>query len=576
MVQRAVKRFRVEELEPGMILGRTMHDEQGKVIMEAGQVILQEGSVLTRQWIDRLIHLNIKWIDIKVPIDRSPKSTALPVIVSNDDGPAREKRLREISGLLLAEMARGEKLSLVIERFVNEVARFFGTDHVFLSVMDGSPLRWWVIGNAGALRIPELLAEQKFMGGEYEAGRNVLIDDLSSHKVPSYLSRAEMLSLLGVPIAIRGKTLGVVELASHRSRAFYEGDMEALAFLARHIAAAIAITQSREECRQVNDEGELLKEVLQLLANQPSAEALASNVAEALSNFFSATGVAAFVVARNLQEWSAVEVFVRNFSRGDVERLKEVIIEKWPGGIRTGPFVSPTGLAVTGTRSFHMLPLFSRDVLQGVIVLFWDYEKRNGLSSRLEATLAVIASQSAIALERNLLYDRVEKIGFTDSLTGLPNRRMFDYVIERELTRCRRYGRSTSLMMVDIDFFKKINDTLGHQAGDKILSALGTLMKKRFRTLDVATRYGGEEFAVILPETESKEAVVVAEQFRALVEATRFHVGKDKLNITISIGVASLDPAILGEDTVSKDLIKTADAALYQAKKLGRNRVVAM
>ena len=108
------------------------------------------------------------------------------------------------------------------------------------------------------------------------------------------------------------------------------------------------------------------------------------------------------------------------------------------------------------------------------------------------------------------------------------------------------------------------------------MSALGTLMKKRFRTLDVATRYGGEEFAVILPETESKEAVVVAEQFRALVEATRFHVGKDKLNITISIGVASLDPAILGEDTVSKDLIKTADAALYQAKKLGRNRVVAM
>jgi len=158
-----------------------------------------------------------------------------------------------------------------------------------------------------------------------------------------------------------------------------------------------------------------------------------------------------------------------------------------------------------------------------------------------------------------------------DALTGCMNRRAFTERLERELDRVRRYDVSLSVMMIDIDRFKDINDSLGHIVGDRVLRLLGELLRDEVRSVDLAARYGGEEFVIVLPDTDLEGAVVFAERLRKRVEEKNFTETGDPLRITVSIGVAaaSVEAAI----TEPESLIAKADEALYRAKNDGRNRV---
>lgn len=158
-----------------------------------------------------------------------------------------------------------------------------------------------------------------------------------------------------------------------------------------------------------------------------------------------------------------------------------------------------------------------------------------------------------------------------DYLTGVHSRVWFMNQSELELNRSVRYGSALSLLMVDIDFFKRINDTYGHQAGDLILKKFAEISRNSLREFDICGRLGGEEFAILLPETPNEAAVKVAERLRSTIETTNISLQSDELTvkITVSIGVTSL---ISKEDTIS-DLLNKSDIALYEAKKLGRNKV---
>jgi two-component system cell cycle response regulator len=158
-----------------------------------------------------------------------------------------------------------------------------------------------------------------------------------------------------------------------------------------------------------------------------------------------------------------------------------------------------------------------------------------------------------------------------DALTGCMNRRAFTERLERELDRVSRYGVKLSVMMIDIDRFKDINDTHGHVVGDNVLSQLGDLLREEVRSVDLAARYGGEEFVIVLPDTDLEGAVVFAERLRKRVEECNFADTGDPLRATVSIGVASA--SIAGEITEPESLIAHADEALYRAKNDGRNRV---
>lgn len=167
-------------------------------------------------------------------------------------------------------------------------------------------------------------------------------------------------------------------------------------------------------------------------------------------------------------------------------------------------------------------------------------------------------------------HEEIYRMTITDGLTQLYNKRYLLEVLEKEMSRAKRYERPLSVIMLDIDFFKKINDRYGHIAGDAILKELGRLLSKRIRKEEIVTRYGGEEFLVLLPETIGKGALSMGESIRSMVDEHVFPFEDQRLHITISAGVAEYDP---GKHNRPSDLVKDADGNLYKSKQGGRNRV---
>lgn len=167
-------------------------------------------------------------------------------------------------------------------------------------------------------------------------------------------------------------------------------------------------------------------------------------------------------------------------------------------------------------------------------------------------------------------YEEIYHLMTVDGLTDLHNKRAFNEALEKELSRYKRYARSFSLVLFDIDHFKRINDTFGHLAGDAVLRQLGALVKSRVRHTDTAARTGGEEFAIILPEVPAPGAAQMADKLRRAVEAATFRFEGTVIEVTISLGIAEWQ----GVNETAEEIIKRADAKLYEAKRGGRNRVV--
>lgn len=166
----------------------------------------------------------------------------------------------------------------------------------------------------------------------------------------------------------------------------------------------------------------------------------------------------------------------------------------------------------------------------------------------------------------------LEKASFTDPLTGVYNRRYMDKCLQEEIAKAHRYKFDLSLLLFDLDYFKRINDQYGHQIGDQILTDMSALLVHELRDADILARYGGEEFLVIAPNTGSKDAKLLAERLRKKIETHHFYVDAKvlKIKLTVSIGVSSYGGAITSQES----LIYTADNNLYLAKEQGRNKVI--
>ena len=191
-----------------------------------------------------------------------------------------------------------------------------------------------------------------------------------------------------------------------------------------------------------------------------------------------------------------------------------------------------------------------------------------------ELLARIRAGKRIVDLQKELLETnkRLELLSITDGLTKLHNHRYFQDELARAFEESQRYQRPLSLAMIDIDFFKKINDTYGHAVGDEVLKAVAKLYKASTRSTDLVARYGGEEFGIMMPETTLTDAIAFAEKVRVRIESTSIETQAGPLTANVSIGVASVPHSRIH---TSKELIVAADKALYRAKKSGRNQVQA-
>lgn len=231
---------------------------------------------------------------------------------------------------------------------------------------------------------------------------------------------------------------------------------------------------------------------------------------------------------------------------------------------KDGLFINDPYIIRMQCKSILCIPIMSKGKLSGILYMENNLTENAFTPERLEI-LRSFSVQAAISIENARLFE----LATTDGMTKLYVHRYFQLLLDQEMKRSRRHNKKFSLIMMDIDNFKSFNDTYGHQLGDKVLKEVAATARKISRSEDVAARYGGEEFVMILPETDSRQAVIIADRIRESVAEIEIPHGNEKLHVTISLGVSTYPHH--AEDKVA--LISAADAALYASKYKGKNCV---
>lgn len=243
-----------------------------------------------------------------------------------------------------------------------------------------------------------------------------------------------------------------------------------------------------------------------------------------------------------------------------VEKRGDGSLPQWAG--------SQISREISQTQNSLLVPVVTEDSIIALMRL--SKAQSNPFSVNEIRFLEAVANQTALALERVKLIAFLENLSLTDALTGVANRRHFEWRLAEEIERARRYHYPLSALMLDLDNFKQINDAYGHVIGDIVLQQIAQRLKGALRRTDFLARYGGEEFIVLTPQTTADRALILAERLRRTVAESLIQVADNLLlHVTISIGVAVFPEHAQNES----ELIQAADSALYKAKQMGRNRV---
>jgi len=232
------------------------------------------------------------------------------------------------------------------------------------------------------------------------------------------------------------------------------------------------------------------------------------------------------------------------------------------------PVIFDAETQVRGLSSIKIFPLTAGDRILGTLVV--GARKKAALDQEALRMIEVIAIQAAQAVLQAQLFEQMEQMAITDGLTRLLNHRAFQAKADQAFAQAKRYGRNCSLVFLDVDHFKAINDTYGHPSGDMVLKDLARILEGEARDTDIVARYGGEEFAVVMPETDGAGAQVIAERIRETVARHRFQAEGGVVKVTISLGIAAFPDHGSGK----QEVIHLADQCLYEAKRKGRNRSI--
>ncbi len=418
----------------------------------------------------------------------------------------------------------------------------------------------------------------------YETGEPMIIPDTQNDpdwiRVPS---TSWIRSYAGMPIRVRGKVVGFLNLNSAAPGFYNEDHVQRLRFFADQAAVAIQNARLFSDVNRQMDELVVINRIGQLVTSGIDLEQVLRTLSE---QCLLVLPMDAFYVAVYDQESGLLHhpliydqgqySFIHN-SRdsqnipglgGEVLKLRKTLYVPDllnPQITKARQVTRPLGRP---TRSYVGVPLIVDDRLVGVLSM-QSYQPEAYTPEQIRL-LETIATQAAIAVEKARLFEQMRQLAITDSLTGLHTRRHFFSLANKEIERTSRFKRPLTAIMLDIDFFKQINDTYGHSAGDQVLQSLARQCLQSVRSIDIVGRYGGEEFVIILPETDLEAGRVVAERLREAVEALEILTPRGSIRLTISLGVAIMQ----ANQTSLEELLDNADQALLHAKRSGRNRVV--
>jgi len=503
---------------------------------------------------------------------RRAEKTAVQKRVADAEERARELRLVATASdsdgrQLLAGVAEVEEM-LRGALAVAEAALHPHAVAVFLLSPDGESVRLRECASQSEklFRGP-LPAREGALGAVLSTGISVRLAN-APDSLSYYEGRAPVGAFMGVPLANLGA------LAVDRAEPFIEGEQRVLEALASEVARSIEAERLLGAVRLEKEEkARFFRALEELNKTTTVAQAAEAAVAEA-RRMCGALDLCAVTLAedrrhRVLSVDGDGAQALEDLSFADNAGLVSNVVKlgaPLPGrplGAMDRVVIFDNGTVVRGLKALKIFPLRAGETTVGTLVC----GSRSALTEPAQKELSMLALQAAEALVRTRLYEHTERLATTDGLTGLLNRRTFNAQLDARLREAQRYRKPLSLLLLDIDHFKRVNDTHGHPAGDAVLRGVAQVVKKQARETDFVARYGGEEIALVLPETDAGGASVIAERIRNAVERARHLTDTGPLQVTLSIGVSTWpasDPETLLED---------ADKALYRAKQAGRNRV---
>lgn len=410
----------------------------------------------------------------------------------------------------------------------------------------------------------------------------VIVGDAAEQATGIYVGDEPMRSFIGVPLIARNRVIGLLTVASRASAYSLEEAMIVDAF-GDHAAVAIQNARLFQRTQASLAKTETLYRVAQNLIEGSSLDQTLQTVVDGVATAIPATGVSLITMnprAKNIIHFvrggeGRDRIVAATFDElwdglaGYVMREHEAIISP---GTRPDEREGPQARArreATGAGAVMVAPLMYAGKAFGVLTALNRVGEAEFVRHDL-ILLEAMANQAAIAIENARLFDEVQRLAVTDDLTGLRNRRGFFEVARREVERSERTGRPLSALMLDIDGFKRVNDTYGHAIGDEVLRHLAERCRHAVRDIDIVGRYGGEEFAIVLPETDLKTAKEIAERVRSSIGDEPFDTEVGPLPIRVSVGLALLGD---GPGQSVEKLLDEADTAMYLAKQSGGDAV---
>ena len=410
-----------------------------------------------------------------------------------------------------------------------------------------------------------------------EMGLINLSDDTIS-KTPAFQVFQHTNSLYLAPLVNQGGVLGYLLLEMRNGDVPSESVQKFVLAIAGQISNALVNSLLYNSERRERKTAQSLRVVSMAITNSLDPERVMDSLLDGLGRLVNYSSAALafkengkFYVAKSAGYEDPKSFNGKEFLRSDVPLIGQVLESAKPyifESFKNELLISQNN-AMLYQSSGVLIPFEYRGSPSGVLII--NSDKPNKFSHKQIASLKVFARSGAMALDNARLYQQTQRLAHTDSLTGISNRRHFTENVEQEINRVKRTKRVLSYILFDIDHFKSVNDTHGHDIGDLVLMAVVDRATNILRDIDFIGRMGGEEFALLLPETDFDDAMSVANRLRALIAETPFILGSGTpdLPITISIGVSTWSKTI----STASQLYKQADNSLYQAKHRGRNRV---